>query len=386
MLQLLFAQVVHGQERITIDPSRTSSGRLAMSDLIESIDYIPLETDGRCYIGDIRLERHVLVSPNYILICYETPSSGLRSFYLFNRKGKFIAQIGSFGRGPEEYFHNAMPYAIDESSNQIVISNSMGGKLMYYDMAGKFVKAEEVDRNVLGWIFRAKVGNQFFHANSSVPTQSQVTQGRTATFSFRVISNDNKLIRERTDELVTVWSQDMHSFYVYNGQLHYKQSHLNDTLYRINQNLLYQPKYIINAGRYSVYGGLSAREFFQEKAAFTSVFETDSYLLISYRYKEKSHFQYYDKKSRRSFMFDSNDGIPNDYDGGLDFWPRQQNGNEFVAWYNAYLFEENQNATRPKGSRQAIGNFTQTVREIEDFTRINLTEANPVIVIVKLKQ
>jgi len=78
-------------------------------------------------------------------------------------------------------------------------------------------------------------------------------------------------------------------------------------------------------------------------------------------------------------------GIPNDYDGGLDFWPKQQQENEFITWHNAHLFLENENMIKPKGSAEAIEQFINVTQKIKEIQSESNTESNPVIVIVKLQ-
>ena len=61
-----------GQEIIQIDLERIKRGTLKLSDMIESIEYIPLETNNNCLIGDIcsssGSKNLVLLSDNYILV------------------------------------------------------------------------------------------------------------------------------------------------------------------------------------------------------------------------------------------------------------------------------------------------------------------------------
>ena len=375
---LLSILSITGQERISIDPERTPRGSLALSELIESIEYIPLETNGQCYLGDINYDYQVIVSDNYIIVQYFTLSSN--SYFLFNRAGKFIAQIGRMGGGPGEYLNSSTLVGIDEKNNQIIIGTRRAADNItfnYYDLNGKFVQSTLVDQRFIH--FRGiKLDDKYVSVRISVNNPER-------SFHFGFFSNDYKLIKEKKiDTDITFGGTRMYSHYTYNGQLHFKISHRNDTLYRINKDFSFFPKYFINTGRYSVFPGITEREY-NNSVALWSVFETDRYILISYRYIEKLFYHYYDKNRRQSFLFNSDSGIPNDYDGGLSFWPMKQNGKEFVSWYNAYFFEENENSIRPKGTLKAVENLNNVTKGIEKFTRENLTEANPVIVIVKFK-
>ena len=81
---------------IKIDPKNMPEGNLRMSDLIESVEYIPLETTDKCLIGDgVRYD----FNDEYII----AGDLHGEAVYLFNRKGKFIRAIGGKGPGPQEF-------------------------------------------------------------------------------------------------------------------------------------------------------------------------------------------------------------------------------------------------------------------------------------------
>ncbi len=106
-----------------------------LSDLIENLEIIPLENknEALCKIGVI------YVSDNYI---------GIRPFSqdpykLFNRKGKFIANIGAKGQGPGEYaalYHSQ----IDEKKKRIYLTTFNADKILTYDLKGKYIEKEDI--------------------------------------------------------------------------------------------------------------------------------------------------------------------------------------------------------------------------------------------------
>ena len=381
-------QIFVGQEIIHIDPERTTRGTLTLSDLIESIEYIPLETKKNCLIGDIissvASNQLVLLSDNYILVnCITT-----LSYYLFNRSGKFIAKIGNRGQGPGEYFNSIGTFEIDEDNNHIIISSSKGmefNQLMYYDLKGKFLYSINVDK-VLTDLRHVKFNDYHFVMHTNNPWRAK----RDPPFNYSIFSNDYQLLSQHIKtthysiaQLGAFTFPTDYSFYFYEGQLHVRNMALNDTLYCINKNLSFYPKYIINAGKYALTTQiLSDPELYKRRvsglALFISVFETDKYLFFSYLYNKKMQYQYYDKSLHRLMQFNSASGIPNDYDGGFDFWPKQQNGNKFISWYHAYQFEDNDNKLIPKAHRKDIEKFKK-LKKIDP-------EDNPVLVIIKMKE
>jgi hypothetical protein len=377
-------QTFTGQEIIRVDPG-TSRGTLTLSDLVESVEYVPLETNDDCLMGEIKRSEHVLVSNNYILVGCVTS----QSYYLFNRSGKFIAKIGNQGQGPSDYYRVRSPFAIDEEKKQVILSSSMSidkQQLKYYDMKGKFLHSVSVDKGLTEFTHFQFEG-KYVVTNPNYPWKKELDP----PFNYSIYSKDYKLIKQEIATIHYSMTQRggqsfpvLYCGYLYNGLLHVKNTTLNDTVYSINKNFTFSPKYIINAGKHAFTTQILSdqelnRRMLFSRAIIASVFETNKYVLISYMYDRKWYYQYYDKGLRKSMLFNSSSGIPNDYDGGLDFWPHQQNGNEFIGWYDAYKFEENENKTKPKGSGNALENLKKLNQKID-------SESNPILVIVKMRQ
>jgi len=401
---ILFAQACseHCQNVIQIDPKQTLRGMLSLSDIVESIEYIPLETHTNCLIGIIRNNQDIIVSNNYILVY----CSSTRLCHLFSRTGKFLTKIGNRGNGPGEYL-NVSLFSIDEKKQQIILSKNTGrdaGQLMYYNLDGKYLYSISVDRRLCGPIC-VQFNDEHIAMHLNDPFNAGVPP-----FNYSIFSSSYELISQNIQNIdytstqrgVGTYPGD-YWYYLYNGELHVKNALLNDTVYSITKDLIFIPKYIIHEGRYSFSTQiLSDPELYQReynnRIFLSSVFETNNFVLISYVYNDENFYQYYDKNEYRSLLFHSAPtisanflgidfvtGIPNDCDGGLDFWPKQQNENEFVTWYNASFFENNNNVLKPKGSYKAIDQLKKVARYIKEFHENTGTEANPVVVIAKLR-
>lgn len=406
-LVLFFANACSNNNKninvIQIDPEQTSRGMLSLSDIIESIEYVPLETNADCLIGVIRQSQDIKVSNNYILVY----CSSARLCYLFSRTGKFIGKIGDRGNGPGEY-QNASLFSIDEKNRQIILSTNArrdSGQVMYYNLDGKYLYSRFVDKRLTVPI-RAQFNNEYVAMHLNNP----FIEGE-PSFNYSVFSGDYELITQKIKNIDYVSTQrgigtypGDYWHYLYNDQLHVKNAVLNDTVYSITKEFQFAPKYIINAGKYSFSTQiLSDPELYQKEynrhIFLCSVFETNHYVIISYTYNDENFYQYYDKRECRSMLFHSATsaipeghfgvdfalGIPNDYDGGLDFWPRQQNGNEFITWYDASLFVDNKNDLEPRGHQRSIDQLTKVASDLKEFQANHKTEANPVVIIAKLK-
>lgn len=103
---------------------------LPLSQLVDSFEVVQLEnTDGA-----LMKSGPTTISNNYIGIhnFNDTP------YKLFNRKGKFIRDIGSFGQGPGEY---QMLYddQIDEKNDRIYLLPWTTRKILVYDLKGNYL-------------------------------------------------------------------------------------------------------------------------------------------------------------------------------------------------------------------------------------------------------
>ena len=368
--------------KINIDPDSKSQTTFALNDLVESIEYIPLETKEECVVGTIRSGRDFEISNNYILV--KCSSTG--RFFLFNRKGGFIAQIGDIGEGPGEYLRTSNSSFIDEENKQIILFALRPDRFLYYDMTGNFIKSvnsenKEIAERIGGW------GISFFNESLLI----MIPNFGETPFSYTILDNNFNTIAQHVKPLqFTISSGIMvspgaaFSYYVYENRMHVRNNNLNDTLYFFENSQRIIPKYTINAGIYEITTDLLSDADFFSKSFFnmTTAFETKDHLFIQYLFRGKQNYCYYDKSKQKLFHFSSEKGIPNDYDGGLEFWPQQQHNDVLYSFHDAHLFggnAEKSDGLQPKGSREAIN-------IMKDFSRKIDPEDNPVLVITKLKK
>lgn len=85
---------------------------LKLSDLIKSLEVIKLDTASNATIGG----GTVHCSQNYLLLRPNWQSV----FKLFDRKGKFLCDVGAIGRGPGEYMR-INDIQLDEENGRILI-------------------------------------------------------------------------------------------------------------------------------------------------------------------------------------------------------------------------------------------------------------------------
>ena len=369
--QVLFSQNLVS---IDIDPTNRHNGKLVLGDLVESIEYIPLETKDNCLIGVVS---HFDVSKNYILVsCGQT-----KMVYLFKRNGSFVRQIGGLGQGPGEHL-GIYDVFIDESKNELILSTF--GKHLFFDLSGKLLRLIDIPKmHMFLWIY---YNNQFLSGSPSGVYPGTFPVYTIWTPDMQPIDScvQSVPVEHKAKGGVIIKIGPPISKYMYEGKHHVRETDLNDTVYVVNNNSL-KSKYIINTGKYGVTAiekGTFDWELFNSFVHAFPVAETRAHILIQYQYKKVKYYAYYNKDSGKLEYFDTKEeGIPNNYNGGLDFWPEKQINNEWYCFYDAPVFLEK--ASKHK-SLSPIISQTSSQKHKSLLKKLD-PDDNPVLVIAKVK-
>ena len=103
---------------------------LNISEIAESIEYIPLETTDSSILGIVQ---EVYYSNGFFVINTLRNTSGI--FRIFDKDGKYYNTLNRKGRGPEEY---AVVYCLDVYKNNIIILDIK--KIAEYSFDGKCIR------------------------------------------------------------------------------------------------------------------------------------------------------------------------------------------------------------------------------------------------------
>ena len=105
---------------------------VTLSEIADTIEYIPLETSQNSLPGSISDARF---TKEYIFIV-----QGLRRpIVQYDRAEKLIRTVGSLGRGPEEYVV-MRDFSIDEEHGIIYILSSYNGNIQAYSFDGGYIE------------------------------------------------------------------------------------------------------------------------------------------------------------------------------------------------------------------------------------------------------
>lgn len=117
------------QDRYIIDIKKNINNikPVTVSEIGKDLTYIPLETTENAIIGEIK---KVCIHDSYIFVCADS------RILQFDRSGKFIRQIGTNGRGPEEYTY-ILDFCVDSYNDNLVILSSPN-RILLFDYEGVF--------------------------------------------------------------------------------------------------------------------------------------------------------------------------------------------------------------------------------------------------------
>jgi hypothetical protein len=360
---------------ININPVSTPTGKLMAGDLVESMEYIPLETKDNCVIGRVACFD---VSKNYILIyCTQT-----KAVYLFRRNGRFISEISHYGDGPEEYIQ-LLGVFIDESKQELILCSFK--KHLFYNLSGNYLR--KVNHLILHTPLWMYYNNKFLSGTPSgvLPGVFPIYKIWTMDMKQDMASVRSVPVEHKTDGGVIMTVNPAISSYLYEGKPHVRETALNDTVYVVENNNI-APKYILSTGKYGITPeekGIFDLELLNKSVNVVSIAETKPYILFRYKYKRELYCAYYIKATGRIEYFDTKEeGIPNNYDGGLDFWPVKQINDEWYCFYNAFDFVEK--SSRHKALSPIIS--TASSQKYKNLCKKLDPEDNPILVIAKVQK
>lgn len=119
------------QGELIVFPSKISyDSKLMLSDVIDSVFMIKLETTDQCLIGSID---KIIFKDDVIYINDNTT----KSIFAFKKDGSFIRKYGKQGKGPGEY-KDPSDFQIHE--NELIVSDATRSMLIKYDLNGNFKK------------------------------------------------------------------------------------------------------------------------------------------------------------------------------------------------------------------------------------------------------
>ena len=350
-----------------------------LSDLgFVDIEYIPLETREQNMIPGIN---SIIFGDKYFLTHFFT------DVYMFRYDGRFVAKIGTVGRGPNE-FTVVHDVDIDRKNQNIYLADGWQKEFYVFSEAGEFIKTFRTA--ISGQISFRFTDNGILSYNQNTSANVENSYNLTDTSGIIIKKFPNKYPWKIVQKSTVVFDENL--YYRFKNKL-YKKEIYSDTVY-VFENLSFKPHLVIAHGgklltsnaRSEYEPSLLMQKFLSQK----NLFEFGDYLYYEFIYDFKRGGRYTykgfigSKKDKTQALIYPEQGITNDLDGGPNIWPKTiKDDNTIVSWVNALQLKTHVLSEAFKNSKPE---FPEKKKELEKLAN-NLKETdNPILILVKLKK
>lgn len=304
------------------DPVNYSGDEIMLSELIDDISFIPLDTS-------ILIDNINIVIPDHHTY-YLNSRTGILAF---DRSGKLISQLGRFGRGPGEYIF-ARNFCIDEKSGSLYNHADRTKTIQVFSRTGKFLRSFTLNEYPGSFI------NSINFFNNNLFINCFGYDSPYEWIVYDTLGNIVKKQKRHLPEFTYNYSGGIESYLFENRVTYYNT--WSDTIFSVLPDLSEEPALIISHGTHRhPRGNLSVEQVLEQKYFGFHIFETKRFYVMRYFYDRKYYMAFIDKNGVRDFLniYEVNEraqpvsGIKNDFDGGLWFFPEsyyEENGNEYI--------------------------------------------------------
>lgn len=352
-----------------IDPPNFVKDKVSLSEIAVDINYVPL--DNSSPVG--RILNIKKVNKSYYI---SVQNVGL---LVFNKDGKVVRKIGNIGRGPGEYLVY-LNFTVNEDKGTIfVIDNNT---IKTYSEGGNFIR--NISLQKYGGYFS---GIEFI--NQKLLVSEFIVIGK-AKYNWLIIDTLGNPISEKLNYLPAFKTRmaGMGGTYNLNSKIGYWDL-FNDTVFLVSEDCSFKATSVFTNGEYRMPMGLDDK--MELRLVPISLFESSSYIIYQYIYKNELNIAFIDKKSKKAYLANLNSddscGLENDLDGGIMCRPiclYEENGNEYLV---GYIYSDKlKNHVASSKFKNSIPELQIKKQELESLAyRLNETD-NPILMIVRLKK
>ena len=329
---------------------------LSFKEIIDTIEYVPLETKDECLIGRIRIinfnNDNIFIGQGY-------------DIFQFSGGGNFIRKVGQQGRGPGEYM---------QLRDMVLINDTLyingRHKAMLFNSKGELRNEISIPLS----IYFGKINNYYVNYNTDTGEIEFFTETGTHYIS-RLYDHNHSF--EPLVYMIGYWDE---TIFIRNGTDLFIHENYNDTVLLIKSPHDINPYYIFNMGKYKLPDEFRynngpekfeelTREFFRR-----AIYETNNYLFIKlsrwFPTSENNdvYLCVFDKRKGELFLVTDDNGNTN----FKDFYPVASYEDYLLFTIDAYKTTEYSDKFNPGTSFEEITN--------------NMSENdNPLVIKMKLK-
>ncbi len=320
---LCFVSIIKGQTDINDIPYNIDIKKnfknietVNLSRIGKELSYLPLETSPQCLIQEID---KILFSKSFIFV-NDTRNRLLQ----FDKNGKFLRQIGSLGRGPEEYLF-VYDFCLNEETNEIYIFFS--DKMLVFSFEGKFKKTNKLSFRIADAIILDKNSLMFHLPNVPVTLGPKFFN----TYSWIITDMQGNPKQKYKNHLMRVGNVGVSKMpiYIFDGYARFMEYGV-DTLYYFKDTLK-KPYALFSYGDLKMDpdplispSTTEKNEELNDKILIWTIKENEEFLFIKFstgKWNKQVYAIYSKKTGKTTFL---KDGVfKNDLGGGGGFWPKQ---------------------------------------------------------------
>ncbi|MGB5988864.1 MAG: 6-bladed beta-propeller [Marinifilaceae bacterium] len=386
-----YASMKDGVLHLDLNEARKHPKKLKLSDICDSLIYIPLETKKECLLGENMHE--IDIDGDNIFI-----HEGLKLFY-FNINGKFQSQIGKTGRGAGEYVCNG--YCLNKRDKKIYAEACYQHKFLVFDYNDDLLSSElsfksHFEGMRYDYINNAIVGSAFYSLSKNKDAKYYKVKDLKVDNNKISVFKSNYFPKEYfVDQAKTRMTVVGSSIYSYKEEIFFQEI-VNDTLFKKSDSIM-SPHIILNnykfRPKFTSDKELDIKEFMKDNDCFFKDFyfsvtdESDRYVFADNIYAKSGHFLF-DKKEKELMFIEKpkedNKQIVNNIDFVNDCYLGAVINNSYLEIIvDAADLISNYNDMLEAGKLDMNSKYTKALAKIVN----NLTEeSNPVIILARLKK
>jgi hypothetical protein len=367
-------------EVIKINPLEAKE-EINLSEFVDSVKYIKLQTDSNCILGRIAL---LIIKQKYIYVC----DVGQMIIFMFDKNGKYVSKLDKRGKGPGEYWQIAGVF-IDDDEKFIEVLNINGSLLKYSNISFNLLEKRSIDR-VFANSFR-KIDDKYYFATQQIKN----TFNKKPTNANILIVKNGKIIKTLFDKDINTnnigYSPFLESFTINDKKELFVSIMYDNTFYKL-QDMNAFPVFTVDFGNYGIDNSIGLKSMQEQMQylrkntvgkAFFPVLNINNSGIVAFTYcfsedKDRTVGYEFIKLKRNNKVFHTK-RIKNDITDFPSYISLSSSSGQMCheIWYNDYLVSIVQPA-----NMLTYGNGKNEIKGLGIVT----AEDNPIIVLMKLKK
>lgn len=356
-----------------------------LSMLTDNVVYLPLELTDKSLVGQ---SPKIAVTEDYIIVRNYKYTPPL--LILFDRQtGKFIRNIGTMGRGPNEY--SSVPENFFNSEENLIYALGSNHNLMVYNLKGDLINDFKIPDifEVKGMPFSSGGFDAYLDSNtyaSFVTNWTGKEKKKIVLFSkdsvIKIFPNYRSWNRIQSNTIHVFTLQNL--FYHFENRLFFKEA-FNDTLFEVKKDILL-PRYAFSLENYSIpyelQGEYLASGKLNKSITVDGFTENLNFVFFNIRNDGKTYLSYINKKNNVLRVCSGNEltnsALIDDINGFLPITQFNFNDhNELISYYESFKIKYWIKLNPEKA--QSLSKKFPWINNLDE-------SGNPVIIIAKCKE